>query len=62
MSIDGRDVSVLEAIVELNARRVLRGVGRLDVVEDRLVGIKSREVYEAQAPWSSSRRIPNWST
>ena len=32
---------------ELNARAGAQGVGRLDMVEDRLVGIKSREVYEA---------------
>ncbi|MBD0860269.1 argininosuccinate synthase [Gordonia sp. zg691] len=47
ISIDGRPVSVLEAIQELNRRAGAQGVGRLDVVEDRLVGIKSREVYEA---------------
>ena len=47
VSIDGRSVSVLEAIVELNRRAGAQGVGRLDVVEDRLVGIKSREIYEA---------------
>ena len=47
VSIDGRPVSVLEAIQELNRRAGAQGVGRLDVVEDRLVGIKSREVYEA---------------
>jgi argininosuccinate synthase len=46
-AIDGRSVSVLEAIVELNARAGAQGVGRLDMVEDRLIGIKSREVYEA---------------
>src|SRR6185436_17112030 len=38
---------VLGAIQQLNARAGAQGVGRLDVVEDRLVGIKSREVYEA---------------
>ena len=32
---------------ELNRRAGAQGVGRLDMVEDRLVGIKSREVYEA---------------
>ena len=32
---------------QLNARAGAQGVGRLDLVEDRLVGIKSREVYEA---------------
>jgi argininosuccinate synthase len=44
--IDGRPVSVLQAIEELNRRAGAQGVGRLDMVEDRLVGIKSREVYE----------------
>ena len=47
VAIDGREVSVLEAIQELNQRAGAQGVGRLDVVEDRLVGIKSREIYEA---------------
>ncbi|MCU0301367.1 MAG: argininosuccinate synthase [Candidatus Nanopelagicales bacterium] len=47
VAIDGRKVTVLEAIQELNARAGAQGVGRLDMVEDRLVGIKSREVYEA---------------
>jgi len=46
-AIDGRSVSPLAAIGELNARAGAQGVGRLDLVEDRLVGIKSREVYEA---------------
>src|SRR3954451_3123895 len=45
-SIDGRPVTMLEAVQELNARAGGQGVGRLDMVEDRLVGIKSREVYE----------------
>ena len=46
-AIDGRPVTVLQAIEELNRRGGAQGVGRLDVVEDRLVGIKSREIYEA---------------
>ena len=46
-AIDGHPVTVLEAIVELNRRAGAHGVGRIDIVEDRLVGIKSREVYEA---------------
>ena len=45
-AIDGSPVTVLEAIEQLNARAGAQGVGRLDMVEDRLVGIKSREVYE----------------
>ena len=47
VAIDGRQVTVLEAIEELNRRAGAQGIGRLDMVEDRLVGIKSREVYEA---------------
>src|SRR5437868_2242112 len=47
VSIDGKPVSMLEAIQALNARAGAQGVGRLDVLEDRLVGIKSREIYEA---------------
>jgi argininosuccinate synthase len=47
VAIDGVQVSVLAAISELNRRAGAQGVGRLDLVEDRLVGIKSREVYEA---------------
>ena len=46
-AIDGKPVTVRQAIEELNRRAGAQGVGRLDMVEDRLVGIKSREVYEA---------------
>jgi argininosuccinate synthase len=46
-AIDGRAVTMLEAILELNTRAGAQGIGRLDMVEDRLIGIKSREVYEA---------------
>ena len=47
VAIDGHPVTMLQAIEELNRRGGAQGVGRLDMVEDRLVGIKSREVYEA---------------
>jgi argininosuccinate synthase len=47
VAIDGDPVTVLEAIQQVNSRAGAHGVGRLDLVEDRLVGIKSREVYEA---------------
>jgi argininosuccinate synthase len=46
IAIDGEKVSMLQAIEQLNTRAGAQGVGRLDMVEDRLVGIKSREVYE----------------
>jgi argininosuccinate synthase len=48
-ALDGQAVSVHDAILQLNQRAGAHGVGRLDMVEDRLVGIKSREVYEAPA-------------
>jgi argininosuccinate synthase len=47
VAIDGKPVTMLQAIEQLNVRAGAHGVGRLDMVEDRLVGIKSREVYEA---------------
>jgi len=47
VAIDGESVTMLAAIEQLNVRGGAQGVGRLDIVEDRLVGIKSREVYEA---------------
>ncbi len=49
VALDGRALSPYELITELNDRAGAAGVGRLDMVEDRLVGIKSREVYEAPA-------------
>jgi argininosuccinate synthase len=45
--IDGQKVSMLQAIEIMNRRAGAQGIGRIDMVEDRLVGIKSREVYEA---------------
>src|SRR5256886_4968699 len=42
----GGGVSLVE---ELNRLGGLHGVGRIDMVEDRFVGIKSREIYEAPA-------------
>ncbi|MFJ4900143.1 argininosuccinate synthase [Streptomyces sp. NPDC088727] len=47
VALDGTPVTVLQAIQQLNERAGGQGIGRIDMVEDRLVGIKSREVYEA---------------
>ena len=47
VAIDGEKVSMLQAIETLNRRAGAQGVGRIDTVEDRLVGIKSREIYES---------------
>jgi argininosuccinate synthase len=48
-AIDGIAYGPLAIIEKLNDLAGKHGVGRIDVVEDRLVGIKSREVYEAPA-------------
>src|SRR5207237_1296250 len=47
VAVDGETVTPYQAILELNRRAGAQGGGRLDMVEDRLGGIKSREVYEA---------------
>ncbi|GAA4241119.1 argininosuccinate synthase [Actinomadura meridiana] len=49
VALDGRPLTPYQVIAELNRRAGAQGVGRIDMVEDRLVGIKSREVYEAPA-------------
>jgi argininosuccinate synthase len=35
-----------ELVAELNARAGAHGIGRIDLIEDRVIGVKSREVYE----------------
>ncbi|MFJ5670179.1 argininosuccinate synthase [Bacillus safensis] len=45
-AIDGIQYSLSELILHLNEVAGQHGVGRIDHVENRLVGIKSREVYE----------------
>jgi len=49
MSLDGDELPLVELIAELNAVAGANGVGRIDMLEDRLVGIKSREIYESPA-------------
>jgi argininosuccinate synthase len=49
VSLDGAPVDPVELVERLNALGGAHGVGRIDHVEDRLVGIKSREIYEAPA-------------
>jgi argininosuccinate synthase len=43
------EMSLLELIESLETIAGTHGVGRIDIVENRLVGIKSREIYEAPA-------------
>ena len=47
--INGKSYRILSLIQELNNVGGLYGIGRTDLVENRLVGIKSREIYEAPA-------------
>ncbi len=47
VALDGERMRLAELIAQLNALAGAHGVGRIDHVENRLVGIKSREVYEA---------------
>jgi argininosuccinate synthase len=49
VAVDGRESSLGDLIQELNSRAGATGFGRLDMVENRRVGIKSREVYECPA-------------
>lgn len=49
ISLDGEGLPLVDLIGELNGIAGEHGVGRLDMIEDRLVGIKSREIYEAPA-------------
>ncbi len=49
VSIDGEPCDPVELIDRLNSLGGRHGIGRIDHIEDRLVGIKSREIYEAPA-------------
>ena len=49
VSLDGRKKQPLALIAELNALGASYGIGRMDMIENRLVGIKSRETYESPA-------------
>src|ERR1700694_3975754 len=49
VSLDGERVPAVELVQRLNAVGGANGVGRIDHLENRLIGIKSREIYEAPA-------------
>jgi len=46
VTIDGKRLDLATLIAEVDRRAGAHGVGRIDMLEDRLVGIKSREIYE----------------
>ena len=49
VSLDGEELPLAELVAALNAKAGAYGIGRIDTIENRVVGIKSREVYEAPA-------------
>jgi argininosuccinate synthase len=49
VALDGRSLGPVDMVEQLNTVAGAHGVGRLDLVENRLVGIKSRGVYETPA-------------
>ena len=46
VAVDGESMGAVELLATLNEIAGLHGVGRIDLVEDRLVGMKSRGIYE----------------
>lgn len=50
VALDGEEMDGVTLIAKLNDIAGKYGVGRIDMIEDRLVGFKSREVYECPAP------------
>ena len=46
VAVNGTSCSPLEAFQQLNSIGMRHGVGRIDIVENRFVGIKSRGAYE----------------
>ena len=49
VSIDDEELALAELVAALNARAGVFGIGRIDMIENRAIGIKSRELYEAPA-------------
>ena len=47
VAVNGKKITPVELIQSLNAIAGAHGIGRVDIVENRLVGMKSRGVYEA---------------
>lgn len=49
VALDAKSLTMVEMIETLNKRGGKHGVGRIDMLENRLIGLKSREIYEAPA-------------
>jgi argininosuccinate synthase len=49
VSLDGKKMGGIELVMKMNEIAGKHGIGRIDHIENRVVGIKSREIYEAPA-------------
>lgn len=49
VALDGKEMSFLEIIEAMNKIAGSNGFGRIDMIENRMIGVKSRECYEAPA-------------
>ena len=49
VAVDNRKMSLMNLITYLNTKAGSHGIGVIDHIEDRVVGIKTREIYEAPA-------------
>ena len=51
VKLNGKKMDLVSLIEKLNKIGAKAGIGRTDLIEDRVVGIKSREIYEAPGAW-----------
>ncbi|HEC69328.1 MAG TPA: argininosuccinate synthase [Candidatus Omnitrophica bacterium] len=51
LRLNRKKLDLVSLIQKLNQIGAHQGIGRTDLIEDRIVGIKSREIYEAPAGW-----------
>ncbi|MDP2921426.1 MAG: argininosuccinate synthase [Candidatus Omnitrophota bacterium] len=51
VKLNGKKMKPVDLILKLNEIGGKNGIGRTDLVENRLIGIKSREIYEAPGAW-----------
>jgi argininosuccinate synthase len=52
VALEGHEMDGVTLVQTLNQWAGEHGIGRTDMVENRLIGIKSREIYEAPAAWT----------
>ena len=61
VAVDGERLGPVALLTRLNRQGGEHGVGRVDLVENRYVGMKSRGVYETPGARSSTPRGGRWS-